>query len=173
MSLFLSPARRVRPHLETLEARDLPSAAGDLVALYATIYANQATAAAHNQTSTLQTDFNTLQSNITSTGASSSTTTASLAKASADYGNAEGTYIQIFSTISLAEQAIFVGLSTGVFNESDNALLLYTFFQLNSLQTTITNDTSIARMVATTPFAGDAVLGGQTTLAAVTGQNPI
>jgi hypothetical protein len=168
-----SHTHQLRPQLEILEARDLPSVAGELVAFYATTYANQAAAAAQTPTNNLQTDFNTLQSNIQNTGATSSATTGSLAKASADYGKAEGNYAQILSTIKLAEQALFVSYSSGVFDQSDSTLLFYTFYELNSLQTTIANDAAIARMVATTPFAGNAVLDGQTTLAGVTGQNPI
>jgi hypothetical protein len=152
MSTSRSGSYSVPPSLEILEARDVPSIAGDALSYAGPLYLSQANASARSWTSALQIDFSTLQHNIQTQGWTSATV-GSLAKVMSAYGFAEQTYNFAGRIDNLLETGLLLGAAEGAFGMEDAENWLSTWIQLHNLDSLINQDTGIANDIAHSPIS--------------------
>jgi hypothetical protein len=160
MKTSRSRSSSFRPSLEALEARDVPSVAGDALFFAGPSYFSQSNTGASTLTSSLQNDFNVLQNNIQTQGWTS-TTVGSLAKTMSDYGFAEQTYNFVSRINGLLETALLMGAAGGAFGGEDAGIWLFSWTQLHNLDNTINHDIGVANGIVHSPISTPS---GQTTI---------
>jgi len=160
MSTPRSGSSSFKPSLEILEARDVPSIAGDALSYAGPLYLSQTTASASSWTSALQIDFSILQHNIQTQGWTPATV-GSLAKVMSAYGFAEQTYNFAGRIDNLLETGLLLGAAEGAFGMEDAEIWLSTWIQLHNLDNTINQDAGIANGIAHSPINTPS---GQTTI---------
>lgn len=147
MNTSRSRSSTFHPSLEVLEARDVPSAAGDALFLVGRSYISPESSAVSGWTSNLQIDFATLQQNIHTQGWTP-VTVGSLVKTTSDYSSAEQTYNFAGQINGILETGLLIGAAAGMFGQEDAGIWLFTWNQLHNLESTISNEAGIADGIA-------------------------
>jgi hypothetical protein len=166
MSASFSKTVALRPSLEQLESRDMPSTIDTLLPfLTDRLIVQPGLKESNYWTSNLQTDFNALQSDIVHLGPNHPTTVADLARTMSDYGFAEQTYKRFGDAAELFKAGLSFGVSNGGFEEADFVFVFLTWKDIQKLENIINSQANTANAIAHTPFANGLSLGGSSTIA--------
>lgn len=161
-----SQSLTVRPCLEQLETREMPSTLGSLMPFITDrLIVQKGLKNSDYWTTNLENDWNALQTDLGRVGPNNPTTIADLSKTMADYGFAEQTYNLSGNTAELFRAGIAFGISNGFFDQSDLGPILVSLRDIQNLENISNSQASTAHRIANTPFPDGAVLGGQQTLA--------
>jgi hypothetical protein len=156
----------IRPSLEQLETRDMPSTLGAaLPFVISRVVVERGLKNSDAWTSNFQNDFNSLQSDIVKFGPSNPTTISDLSKTMADYGFAQQTFQLADNSAELAKAGIAFGISNGFFDESDGGAILFSLIQLQNLTKTTAAQKNTVDTLAHTHFANGVSFGGSVIIA--------
>jgi hypothetical protein len=166
MRVSQSKSITVRPSLEQLESRDMPSALGAaLPFIVDRLIVERGLKNSNAWTSNFQTDFNQLQSDIVKLGPSNPATTAALSRTMSDYGFAQSTFDVTGNVVELVKAGIAFGISNGFLDQSDVVPILFSIRDIDTLVATTNFQQSQVNTLANTHFANGVSLGGAFTIA--------